>query len=145
MKPKKAPNCLKKNWIHHNMDHSMTTIIRFVEKKDDGNYVLAVGRAYKSPIDKNYSRKIGRETALSRIQKYFRMWNLTNVRNDIVKDSISHFVYGNDYAGRPDRKNYRAFDSKVIFAIGDETILTLPEMELWHNKILPKIERELED
>lgn len=128
-------NPLKKFWIIHNRDDGITSIIRYVDQLRDGNYMIAVARAFKSVDDNMFSRPLGRENAMARMKTFFTNRYRKTSRSRRRPFSITTHI-------RRD-KNEKKHAEATVFEIGGETILNLHEMEVWHNKILPKIEDEL--
>lgn len=128
-------NPLKKFWIIHNFEEGITSIVRFIDKMRDGNYMIAVARAFKSVDDNMFSRPAGRNNAMMRMEKFFtRRYNKASRHKRRPFEIIGHI--------RKD-KNNRKHSEVTFFEIGDETALNFHEMEVWHNKILPRIEEEL--
>ena len=128
-------NPLKKFWIIHNKEEGITSIIRYVDQLKDGNYMIAVARAFKSIDDNMFSRPDGRKHAMERMEKFFTNKYRKTSRNRRRPFNVTTHI-------RRDKDNKKHIEA-TLFAIGEETILNLHEMEVWHNKILPKIEEEL--
>lgn len=126
----------KKKWITHDRVNNVTSIIRFVKRKKDGNYLVAVARAFKSPQDVNFSRKIGRAYAMDRMDRYFNYYNF--IRN--TKKGANFQVVTDPYNGNPLKAR---MNGVVTFFVGEESLMNEHELEIWHNVVLPNIEKEL--
>lgn len=128
-------NPLKKYWIIHDREMGVTSIIRYIDQLNDGNYMIAVSRAFKHVNDKMFSRPAGREHAMNRMKKFFSNKYRKTSRNRRRPFSIKSKALRDPVRGE--------YEEVTLFEIGEETILSLHEMEVWHNKILPKIEEEM--
>ena len=131
---------LNKNWIIHNMNEGITSIIRFVSRGPDGNYNVAVARALRSVSEHMYSRPEGRKHALNRMEEYFNDYRRAYLKRSYDRRKpLTVEVKVPLNSNKKDR--YRV--NKTVFAVGPETVLNLHEMEVWANTILPKIEEVL--
>jgi hypothetical protein len=126
-------NFLKKVWINHNRSggvkkRGITSAIRFVKKTEDGNFVVAVARAYNS--SPQYCKSIGKKFAKDRMKRYFSLANFNKER----------YIFTQDYDSP---KKFGDYELLPVFMVGPETILDESELIFWHNEVLPNIERQL--
>lgn len=135
--PRVAESAINKNWITHDKVNGITSVIRFVSKNSDGNYIVAIARGFKSPHDKMFSRPAGRKSALGRMQTFFHDKYLRNSKVKRKGFSVEVKVPYNDNSKDRHRKNV------VAFVIGEENMLNMHELEVWSNVILPAIEHHL--
>lgn len=126
-----------KNWITHDKVNGITSVIRFVTKNSDGNYIIAIARGIQSAHDKMFSRPAGRKAALERMETYFHNKYLRSSKVKRKGFTVEVKVPLNN--NRKDR--YRK--SVIAFAIGEENLLNMHELEVWHNVCLPAIEQHL--
>lgn len=134
MNTKAKDNPLLKNWVIHNKEEGITTFIRYVSKGADGNYRIAVSRAFKSVNDRNtYSRPIGRTYAGYRMTRFY------DQDRNRYRDGHNEMVVTKTRRDPESRKHSEI----VIFAVGEENLLYPHEINVWHETILPQIERML--
>jgi len=123
------PSTLDKVWINHNRDENITSALRYVKTNPDGNYVVAVARAYNSmPF---YCKSTGKKFAKERMKKYFKLKNFGV--------DTTYRVFTKEYDGYA----FKMYEGLPIFIMGNETVLNPSELIFWHNEVLPNIEREL--
>lgn len=127
---------LKRSWICHDRDNGITSIIRFVSKRNDGNYIIAVARGIMSDTEAVYSPGYGKKSARDKMHRYMKSYNFTKSTR-----KTAYVVKAEEYKGRDDNARY---DHHTIFFVGGESLMTTKEMELWHSKALPALERVLE-
>lgn len=129
-------SALDKSWLMYDRDAGITSVIRFVKKNAEGNYIVAISRSFKSPMDRNFVKEEGRSRAFDTMKKYYKTLNFKKSSGQVPR-----FEIRNVYEGKPEKARFP--NGTTIFVVGEENVMSHIELKNWHNVFLPAIEREL--
>ena len=139
MNTQPGKSVLDKLWVIHDREAGVTSMVKYITMDKTGNYIVAVSRAVKSVDDNMFNRRLGRHFAEARMLDHFDEFKRKYLKTS--RDKRKPLTISSHVRRHPGTRKH---NEVVLFAVGEEHVMNLHELEVWHNVILPNIEAELE-